>query len=424
MISINYLLTSLMTILYACGLMYLLLDVKWGNLTKKTKQIGVIFFFGFLILNLVAQIFFGYELYGKFYLLLTQFPVYILFRIISEYKGIKLLFVLLTTVFFCSPVLVIISIVNIYMIPPVWIYTICYIGFILLISRFLKKAFNDMLRFGDNRLFLLFTTIPLLFYIYTYALTGYQMQDLIVNQRYFIFQIPLLIVVMAYLLLGQIFKMISDKAELKNAQNLSNAQLSAATEQIEQLRIAERQSAIYRHDLRHHMNYLNTCITQNKLQEATNYIQQTCADVDTITLKRYSEHEAINLILSYYVGKAKGKDIQIEVNVTATDFSRFHSMDLCSLLSNALENAIKASSQADDSSQRYIKLRLFEKNNKLCMELCNGYLTQPIFENKIPVSQKDGHGIGVKSMIHVVEKYEGVYKFSANDGDFSFQMSM
>ena len=40
------------------------------------------------------------------------------------------------------------------------------------------------------------------------------------------------------------------------------------------------------------------------------------------------------------------------------------------------------------------------------------------------VSSVSGHGIGVKSMVSVVDRYQGVYGFFAEDGEFRFQASM
>lgn len=197
----------------------------------------------------------------------------------------------------------------------------------------------------------------------------------------------------------------------------------AGTE-IEVLRKAERKSAIYRHDLRHHMNYLNSCIMENRLAEAVDYIKQTCSEIDNTMIIPYSDNEPVNLILASYAGKAKEKDIPITIEVTAADFSRFQITDLCSLLSNALENALHACEQAESSSGPFIHLRMFEKRNKLCLMLRNSYNKEPVFEQGIPVSHNEGHGIGVKSIAYVVEKYHGVYDFSAEDGIFTFQMTM
>ncbi|MBO5292513.1 MAG: GHKL domain-containing protein [Lachnospiraceae bacterium] len=411
-------------IFYACTVMYLLLDVQWTKLSQKRKLWGTLFFTVFIILNTSAQLVLDYQIYEKFYLLLTQLPVFVLFLIISDYRGIKLFFVLLTTVFFSSPVMILLSVLRHFSAAYVWAFFLCNLALVFLIYRFFKKPFNYMLSYGDNKMFLLFSAIPLLYYIYSYACTKYQFVDSVISEQFFIRQIPCLIVLFSYVLLTAIFHVVSEKVELKNAQNLAIAQLNAATTQLEQLRITEQQSAIYRHDLRHHMNYLNICITENKLQEAAAYIQQIYHQLDSMKVERYSENEPINLILSSYAGKAKKKDVAIKIHVTATDFSRFHVTDLCSLLANALENAITAGSQSPNPDLRYINLRMYEKNNKLYLDLRNGYVTEPVFENGIPVSYRAGHGIGVKSMIHVVEQYEGIYRFGTEHREFFFQMFM
>ena len=71
----------------------------------------------------------------------------------------------------------------------------------------------------------------------------------------------------------------------------------------------------------------------------------------------------------------------------------------------------------------YIYIELYEKDCKLCCEISNSYAVEPHFnENGIPLSSRNGHGIGVKSMVYVVNKYHGIYKFSAKDNNFMFQM--
>ena len=100
--------------------------------------------------------------------------------------------------------------------------------------------------------------------------------------------------------------------------------------------------------------------------------------------------------------------------------------DLCSLLANALENAINACklvqpAPAAINSNRIITVKVFDKNNKLCINITNTYAVEPVFVNNTPVSDKAGHGIGIRSIISVIEKYNGVYDFFTEDGVFYFQ---
>lgn len=303
-------------------------------------------------------------------------------------------------------------------------FVLAYLIVLVLIIRFLRPGYIYMLKWGESKVFWKLSIIPLLFYVYSYLNTGYNFMQTSSMDKFFLQCIPSLIVLLSYILLMDIFKSTNEKQLLKSQQNLVELQLTAATEQIKQLETVERQSAIYRHDLRHHMNYLDVCITENKLMEALGYIAQTCENIDNAHVVQYSQNEPVNLIVSSYVGKAKEKGIKMALDITATDFSRFQIVDLCSLLSNSLENAITACGQMKNVEGRYIKLRMYERSNKLCLDIRNSYAVEPVFEHNIPVSQQEGHGIGVQSILHAVEKYHGVCGFSAKDGVFVFQMSM
>ena len=139
------------------------------------------------------------------------------------------------------------------------------------------------------------------------------------------------------------------------------------------------------------------------------------------------------------------------MSVTAANLADYKPTDLCSLFANALENAINAcklvqtartsinnsyssiSDNASDynsgyasdygeiNSNRIITVKVFDKNNKLCINITNTYAVEPVFVNNTPVSDKAGHGLGIRSIISVIEKYNGVYDFFTEDGVFYFQ---
>ena len=115
----------------------------------------------------------------------------------------------------------------------------------------------------------------------------------------------------------------------------------------------------------------------------------------------------------------------MQISITAPKFSRFADYRFCAVyLPNALENALHACQQMNPQSQRYISLKVYEKNTQLCIQIKNSYEQPVVFADDIPISRSVNHGIGVQSMISVVEKYHGVYGFFADHGEFRFQASM
>ena len=130
------------------------------------------------------------------------------------------------------------------------------------------------------------------------------------------------------------------------------------------------------------------------------------------------------MILSAYAAKAKQSEILITIEAKLPELLPFSDTELCSLLSNALENAKLACEHIADCNERYIKLRVYSKNNKLCIDIRNSFHTEPIFHQDFPVSKEQGHGFGTKSMAHIVEKHGGVFQFSVKDNWFIFQSTI
>jgi len=180
-------------------------------------------------------------------------------------------------------------------------------------------------------------------------------------------------------------------------------------------------TAVYRHDMRHHFALLQSLASKEQIGEIKEYLQAALSDMDAITPVRFCKNETVNLILSAYATKAKQSEILLTADVKLPDSLSLSDTEICSLLSNALENAILASEEIPDKNKRNIQLRMYSKNNKLCIDIRNRYHNEPVLHKGMPVSNEQGHGIGTKSMAQIVEKHGGVYQFSVMDGWFIFQ---
>ena len=279
------------------------------------------------------------------------------------------------------------------------------------------------MNYESNKILRLFISVPLIYYLIEYTLTVYT--KLLYEGGDAVVEFMDAAVVIVYFIFSVIYlKTLYEKKEVEVEQALFKVLSDQSKAEIETLRKSQEQAAIYRHDLRHHMNYLNGCISENNLKGALSYISEVCKEIDSANVIRYSENESVNLILSAYVAKAEEKKISCEISISAGDFRKLAVPDLCSLLSNALENAINACKDISLNDKRFIKLHIYSKNNKLCIDIRNSCRTEPEFKHGLPVSKEQGHGFGTKSMAHVAEKYNGVYQFSAVDGVFIFQAAI
>lgn len=296
------------------------------------------------------------------------------------------------------------------------------IPLLYLIIRYISP-YVVKLKYESSSILWLFLILPLVYYVLEYTFTVYT--NLLYTGGAVIVDFFDSFIVLLYFILSSLILELSNQRNRAEGENmLLSVTASQAQKEIAQLYRSQQQTAVYRHDLRHHMNFLQNCITEKRYDEALSYMDGICEDLESHRIIRYCADETLNLIFSSYAEKAKSENITTVISVSAYDFSRFQNADLCSLFANAIENAIKACAEVPDPADRSIDLRVYEKNSRLCINMSNTCSGLPEFQNGIPVTHEKGHGIGVKSMISIVDKYGGVYGFSAGDGEFRFQASM
>lgn len=213
--------------------------------------------------------------------------------------------------------------------------------------------------------------------------------------------------------------------ELEQTQAVLNLQVHQAGNQLAEMKKSQEQAAAYRHDLRHHLQYLSVCIDSGALDQAQEYIRTLNEEITQQEVTRYCENTAVNLILSAYSTRAAEKGIELSVRLRVGQLVRISENDLCVLLSNALENALHACTTVRLKGQpALIRVNGFEKDNQLLLEVTNTCLPGVVFENDLPVARQKGHGIGVKSICAVAEKYGGIHVFEEKNGLFILRLSL
>jgi len=298
-------------------------------------------------------------------------------------------------------------------------YIISVVLMYYILQKYVTKSVQHLIE-RSVKSCLIFGAVPAFYYFVDLSTTVYtdflyrgtratvQFMPFVISAFYFIF-------VLFY------YAEVQKQARIERERDMLDTQFRQAQTELISLRQMQQNAAAYRHDMRHHFAFLQGLAYNENIEEIKKYLQTAQSDIDAITPMRFCESETVNLILSSFAGKAKQSGILMTIDANLNDTSVFSDTELCSLLSNALENAIQASKNIPDISKRHIKLRMYSKNNKLCIDIRNSYHTEPVFHQRLPLSNKQGHGFGTKSMVHIVEKHGGVYQFSVKDGWFIFQ---
>lgn len=214
-------------------------------------------------------------------------------------------------------------------------------------------------------------------------------------------------------------------SQLQQVQKSLDLQLEQAVREINALRESQELTRQYRHDMRHHLQYLSACIENGEEEQAQTYISGICREIEAQKVQNYCENEAANLILSSFAGRAEKEGIGMKVQGALPAFIMLAERDLCVLLSNALENALHAcQTLAGEGKACTIEVQLYEKNGKLFLQVINPCEKKVRFEQGIPVSERKGHGIGVQSICAIVQRYGGVYSFLVENEKFILRLSL
>jgi len=288
---------------------------------------------------------------------------------------------------------------------------------------FLKKYVVESARHLMDRSVkscMLFGEMPAFYYIFEHATTVYT-DFLYSGTRAAVQFMPFVAATFYFAFVLLYYAETQKQAYLQHERDMLDSQFKQAQTEFASLVQMQQNAAAYRHDMRHHFTLLQNMASNKNIEEIKEYLRIAKSDIDAITPVRFCENETVNLILSSYVTKAKQAEVTLEIDAKLVESIPFSDTEICSLVSNSLENAINASKLIPDVRKRIVRIRMYDKNNKLCMDIRNSYYIEPKFHQGIPVSEEAGHGYGIKSMVHVIEKHGGVFQFSVKDGWFIFQ---
>lgn len=187
--------------------------------------------------------------------------------------------------------------------------------------------------------------------------------------------------------------------------------------QMETLLQNDEKIRIFRHDMRHHIMELQTLAKQNDTDALLSYLDQMN---QALTIQRESVSSGnpeIDSLLNYWLYKAKQTLQTVDVQVRLPE-EILHTFDINSVVANLLQNAIEASSQ---SAEKYLSFSLSLSKGVLKLRIRNSFSEEAkssrsrFFSSK---KQDTLHGFGLRSVRHIVEKYDGVLELNKQGNMF------
>lgn len=298
------------------------------------------------------------------------------------------------------------------------LYSISVAVFIYIFMHWLVLPSRDLVH-SSRKSLLVYTTLPLIYYIFDYMTTVYS--DLLYQGNWIVVQFMPTVSCVVYFLTVIAYQKESQKqADIQLERDLLASQIQQAQTQLSSLQHIKLETANIRHDMRHHLSLLKGYLLNNNTEQALKYLDETEEQITAITPQKYCGNEAVNLICSHFALRANELSCEFHVNIRLPEELPLKDTELCVLLSNSLENAIHAV-ESLPASKRIISLEMKEFRGQLLIAEENSYLHSIVIRDGMPDSSEPGHGFGVRSITAIVYKHKGNILFTTEENMFKLQ---
>lgn len=169
-----------------------------------------------------------------------------------------------------------------------------------------------------------------------------------------------------------------------------------------------------RHDMKNHFDIVESMINTSHIQEAKDYMEQISFDQGEHYV--HVNHLVLNYILSNKTKLAKSHGIDLCSVIIGKPVTFIADVDYSILVGNLLDNAIEATIEAKENE---VNLCLSFYEDRFVIEVKNCVVDKPkskqLLTNK---KDKSKHGIGLKNIKDIVEKYNGQDVIEVNGNVF------
>lgn len=197
------------------------------------------------------------------------------------------------------------------------------------------------------------------------------------------------------------------------------------SQQYEQILASVKELRIMKHDVKNHLDVLQTLLVGNHTGQAVDYMRQITADLNKVHYTLSSGNTTVDCIVSNKQSMAENVGILTENIIYLPEEIPLSDVEICSLLGNLYDNAIEGCMRAE-SKRIWLYMKPF--HNMLSIKIVNtsdgGYRfnsRNELLSTKAGKGNQNGmeHGIGLKRIREIVERHFGIMEILPEKEMFS-----
>lgn len=184
-----------------------------------------------------------------------------------------------------------------------------------------------------------------------------------------------------------------------------------------------RDMRVFCHDFKNNLISVRALIGGGQYNEAEKYIDELYGRLDATKNAFSTGNHLADAILAEKNSAAVSQKTEIDFDgIIPSD--GIDNIDLCTILANALDNALEASKSIENAT---INVRAAVNSTVFMLTVSNPTL-QPveIKNNRVKTTKADSvnHGLGIGSIKNAAKKYSGEVNLKYEDGHFTVEVMM
>lgn len=291
----------------------------------------------------------------------------------------------------------------------VYVAAVVIIGFV--VFRFLRRTFAQR-EVIPNKLWYINPALLLLL-----LLSLWQKDS---TTEYIMITMVLLLNISVFCVITALISSHDHQKRIAGEMEMIEKQLEAEREEYESMRRTVELGRQYRHDMRHHFSVIQGMLKEGSNPQVEEYLVGLNGRLDQTEKTEYCKNATINALFSVYAERARSNGIMFDAHISLPEVLFIDEIDLCSVISNAVENAVNACTKMR-SGEKKIEIVTEYTEERLSVTVKNPVEGQVRLDaGGFPVFEKtEGHGYGLLSMQHIAQKYGGMIKILVDDGVFN-----
>lgn len=186
----------------------------------------------------------------------------------------------------------------------------------------------------------------------------------------------------------------------------------------------EQETKKFRHDTINHMLCMQNMAAQKKIEEIQKYLTDTLHVLNQISQRNYSVgNETVDVLLNHYLAPIR-ESCHIETDGAFGEAAHIPQMELCTIFSNILKNAVEAVANIPQESTQKRQITIYASHGEKFMKLTvqNTYTGKLQIQNDVILTNKEdknSHGFGIENTHAAVKRCGGTFVYQIENGLFS-----